>query len=108
MSRFEISGFNVIASDLGDSEYDFWIKVQVDISEVNDFGAETFDINVVGTDRLIRIVGDGEYRFGRGLIISNRFIESEVRDVLKRLIEGIDANTFEELCNGLEKYFRPL
>ncbi len=102
--KFEISSLNIISSDLGDSNDDFWINAQVDISAINDYGAETFNINVVGIGRLKSIV-ESQDLLGRGIIISRDFNETRLRGIFENLLKKIKADSLEQLCLELEKYF---
>jgi immunity protein 8 of polymorphic toxin system len=102
--KFEISSINIISSHQGNSKEDFWINLQVDVSAIDDHGAETFNVNVVGVDRLKSIV-ETEDLIGRGLIVSTNFNETRLRRMFENLLVKIKADNFDDLCLEFERYF---
>lgn len=99
---FVVRNLNIISSDYGTNEDDFWITLAVDISEIGGFGSEVFNVNVVGIGRLSKII-ENEDILGKGIIISKSYNQKSVTHIFTNLIKNI--NTWAELSQELSKYF---
>jgi len=102
--KFEIENINVISSDFGESLEDFWITLDVDIFEKGKSGAETFSINIVSLKRLARLLENGSF-LGRGMIFCEHYEESNIVNILKNLLNKIDATKWPDFINEFERYF---
>ena len=102
--KLEVSNINIITSDIGDSHEDFWINIEIDISEIGNYGAETFTANIVSVERLIRITESGNI-LGRGIIICKEYDEIELNNIFENLIKKISASSWDEFIKEFEKYF---
>lgn len=103
--KFEISNLNIITSNYGVLEDDFWVTLQIDISEKNGKGSEVFNVSVVSCKRLIKIVESEQVVVGRGLIIANEFTKELVIEIFEKLLTKSSANNWKDLLNDLSKYF---
>lgn len=102
--KFEISNINIITPDFGVAPNDFWLNIEIDISEIGGYGAETFNANIASVERLKRITESGCI-LGKGMIICKDYNEIAVQNIIETLVSKIAANSWDEFCIEFEKYF---
>lgn len=103
--KFEISSLNIISSDYSNLEDDFWVNLQVDISEIGGEGAEVFNINVVGCGRISKIIEGNNILMGRGIIIAKNFTSQLVINIIEDLIIKKQLDNWQTLISELSKHF---
>ena len=104
----EVSNINIITPDYGKGDDDFWINIQIDISEVGKPGAEVFTANVVSPTRLTKVLENNSVLLGKGLLISKSYNAKNLKKSLDNLVKGINANTWKEFVNEFSRYFQIL
>ncbi len=105
--KFKLENFNLIRYDLGEAYDDFWAIFEIEISRDEDYGAEAFSVNIVSVARLKKIA-EGHPLLGKGIIICKDYDETAIRDILDKLIRGIDVDNWDDFCFQFEKYFERL
>ena len=101
---FTVNDLNIIHESTSENYEDFAFQCHVEISESDSKGGEAFVADVVSPKRLEKFVRD-EIQIGRGLIITNEFNKSEIIKRIQKLINGFEAESWDEMCVKIEKYF---
>lgn len=101
---FIVNDLNIIHESTGDNCEDFSFQCHIEITETNSKGGEAFVVDVVSPKRLEKYTKD-EIQIGRGLIITDEFSKSEIIKRIQKLIDGFEAENWDQLCAMLERYF---
>jgi hypothetical protein len=99
---FTIDGFNIINADYGDTEDDFSVYVQCELSEQGSEGGEAFSLTVVSPKRLAQSLKE-DATLGRGLIIASDYDETRLRKAIEPLLAK--AKTWKDVQTNVERYF---
>ena len=104
---FTIKALTKVFENWGEDEEDFFVSYQVDIglSEI-DFGSDMFSFDVVSPKRLSSIIESLGSQFGHGFIIMNDFQQSNVHELITKLVEECRDMTEQESYQSLAKYLR--
>lgn len=105
--NFEVYQISIIFQNWGDDPDVFFIQAQFEIRQIGNVGGESFALKVVSPKAFGNEFGNDlfEYEFGRGYFFSNEFDETKVLASIQKLVDRIDANSWEKLIVEVDKYF---
>ncbi len=106
--KFQIHKINIISENWGDDIDDFFVQAHCEIRSIDEPGGEAFMANIVSPKALQKEIDSQDsfsYEFGRGYLIVNDFDKNNILEALQKLMEGSNANNWDELSSYIEKYF---
>lgn len=98
---------NVISSDWGDTDDDFYVQAHCELKDETSNGGEAIILYAVGIKRLTKMVQStsDDVTFRPNYLIMNDYNEKHILDFINKKICSLKTGTWEDLRSSLSHNF---
>lgn len=90
--------------DTGEPLDDCWVIVRASIGEPDSKGADQFLFYITTPKKLAATILGNDYRFGKSLLIVEKYDENLVKKAIEKLLEHINGDTWKEVAWKINRY----